>query len=317
MNQQTEPVKHFAVAIETNDKHKRKDKLMKNFGTGLIAAFAALVILTLSAYTVDEREYAIVFRLGEIVSVKKEPGLYFKLPMVENIRYFDKRILTLNWDEPDRFITSEKKNVLVDSFVKWKIVDPAKYYVSVKGDEVQAERRLSQTVNDGLRAEFGKRTIHDVVSGERSQIMEILRQRADKESRQMGIQILDVRLRRVDLPKEVSESVYQRMEAERKSVANELRSQGAAAAEKIRADADKQREVIIAEAYREAQKIKGDGDAKAAETYANAYGKNPEFYAFYRSTEAYKNSFKSKSDVIVLDQSSDFFKYMRSAGAKK
>lgn len=290
---------------------------MKNFGTGLIAAFAALVILTLSAYTVDEREYAIVFRLGEIVSVKKEPGLYFKLPMVENIRYFDKRILTLNWDEPDRFITSEKKNVLVDSFVKWKIVDPAKYYVSVKGDEVQAERRLSQTVNDGLRAEFGKRTIHDVVSGERSQIMEILRQRADKESRQMGIQILDVRLRRVDLPKEVSESVYQRMEAERKSVANELRSQGAAAAEKIRADADKQREVIIAEAYREAQKIKGDGDAKAAETYANAYGKNPEFYAFYRSTEAYKNSFKSKSDVIVLDQSSDFFKYMRSAGAKK
>jgi modulator of FtsH protease HflC len=290
---------------------------MKNFGTGLIAAFAALVITTLSAYTVDEREYAIVFRLGEIIDVKKEPGLYFKMPLVENIRYFDKRILTLNWDEPDRFITSEKKNVLVDSFVKWKIVDPAKYYVSVKGDEAQAERRLSQTVNDGLRAEFGKRTIHDVVSGERAQIMEILRQRADKESRQMGIQILDVRLRRVDLPKEVSESVYQRMEAERKSVANELRSQGAAAAEKIRADADKQREVIIAEAYREAQKIKGQGDAKAAETYASAFGKNPEFYAFYRSTEAYKNSFKSKSDVIVLDQSSDFFKYMRSSGTKK
>jgi modulator of FtsH protease HflC len=290
---------------------------MKNLGTGLIAVFAALVILTMSAYTVDEREYGIVFRLGEIVSVKKEPGLYFKLPLVENVRYFEKRILTLNWDEPDRFITSEKKNVLVDSFVKWKIVDPAKYYVSVKGDEAQAERRLSQTVNDGLRAEFGKRTIHDVVSGERTQIMDILRQRADKESRQMGIQILDVRLRRVDLPKEVSESVYQRMEAERKSVANELRSQGAAAAEKIRADADKQREVIIAEAFREAQKIKGEGDANAAETYASAFGKNPEFYAFYRSTEAYKNSFKNKSDVIVLDQSSDFFKYMRSAGAKK
>lgn len=290
---------------------------MKNFGAGLIGAFVVMVILTLSAYTVDEREYAIVFRLGEIVSVKKSPGLYFKMPLVENVRYFDKRILTLNWDEPDRFITSEKKNVLVDSFVKWRIVDPAKFYVSVKGDEAQAERRLSQTVNDGLRAEFGKRTIHDVVSGERSQIMEILRQRADKDSRQMGIQILDVRLRRVDLPKEVSESVYQRMDAERKSVANELRSQGAAAAEKIRADADKQREVIIAEAYREAQKIKGEGDAKAAEIYATAFGKNPEFYAFYRSTEAYKNSFKSKSDVIVLDQSSDFFKYMRSSGAKK
>ena len=290
---------------------------MKNFGAGLIGAFVVMVVLTLSAYTVDEREYAIVFRLGEIVSVKKSPGLYFKMPLVENVRYFDKRILTLNWDEPDRFITSEKKNVLVDSFVKWHIVDPAKFYVSVKGDEAQAERRLSQTVNDGLRAEFGKRTIHDVVSGERSEIMEILRQRADKDSRQMGIQILDVRLRRVDLPKEVSESVYQRMDAERKSVANELRSQGAAAAEKIRADADKQREVIIAEAFREAQKVKGEGDAKAAEIYATAFGKNPEFYAFYRSTEAYKNSFKSKSDVIVLDQSSDFFKYMRSSGAKK
>ncbi len=290
---------------------------MKNFGAGLIGAFVVMVVLTLSAYTVDEREYAIVFRLGEIVSVKKSPGLYFKMPLVENVRYFDKRILTLNWDEPDRFITSEKKNVLVDSFVKWRIVDPAKFYVSVKGDEAQAERRLSQTVNDGLRAEFGKRTIHDVVSGERSEIMEILRQRADKDSRQMGIQILDVRLRRVDLPKEVSESVYQRMDAERKSVANELRSQGAAAAEKIRADADKQREVIIAEAFREAQKVKGEGDAKAAEIYATAFGKNPEFYAFYRSTEAYKNSFKSKSDVIVLDQSSDFFKYMRSSGAKK
>ncbi len=289
---------------------------MKNIGSILIGVFILLVVITSSAYTVDQREYALVFRLGEIVSVKKEPGLYFKMPMVENVRYYDKRILTLNWEEPDRFITSEKKNVLVDSFVKWRIIDPSKYYVSVRGDEVQAERRLSQMVNDGLRAEFGKRTIHDVVSGERSEIMEILRQRADKESRQMGIQILDVRLRRVDLPKEVSESVYQRMEAERKSVANELRSQGSAAAEKIRADADRQREVIIAEAFREAQKIKGEGDAKASETYAQAFGKNPEFYSFYRSQEAYKNSFKSKSDVIVVDQSSDFFKYMRSSGKK-
>jgi len=291
--------------------------MMKNIGLTLVGLFFSLVVLSIAAFTVDEREYAIVFRLGEIVSVKKEPGLYFKMPLVENVRYFDKRILTLNWEEPDRFITSEKKNVLVDSFVKWKIIDPARYYVSVKGDEAQAERRLSQTVNDGLRAEFGKRTIHDVVSGERSQIMEILRQRADKDSRQMGIQILDVRLRRVDLPKEVSESVYQRMDAERKSVANELRSQGAAAAEKIRADADKQREVIVAEAYRDAQKVKGEGDAKAAEIYANAYNKNPEFYAFYRSQEAYKQSFKNKSDVIVLDQSSDFFKYMRSSGGAK
>ncbi|MGP1718346.1 MAG: protease modulator HflC [Methylophilus sp.] len=289
---------------------------MRNIGSILIGVFVLLVVITSSAYTVDQREFALVFRLGEIVSVKKTPGLYFKMPMVENIRYYDKRILTLNWEEPDRFITSEKKNVLVDSFIKWRIIDPAKYYVSVRGEEVQAERRISQMVNDGLRAEIGKRNIHDVVSGERATIMNILRERADKESRQMGIQILDVRLRRVDLTKEVSESVYQRMEAERKSVANELRSQGAAAAEKIRADADKQREVIIAEAYREAQKVKGEGDAKASEVYAQAFGKNPEFYAFYRSQEAYKNSFKSKSDVLVIDQSSDFFKYMRNAGKK-
>ncbi|KQT43359.1 MULTISPECIES: protease modulator HflC [unclassified Methylophilus] len=289
---------------------------MRNIGSVLIGVFVLLVVITSSAYTVDQREFALVFRLGEIVSVKKEPGLYFKMPMVENIRYYDKRILTLNWEEPDRFITSEKKNVLVDSFIKWRIIDPAKYYVSVRGEELQAERRISQMVNDGLRAEIGKRNIHDVVSGERATIMNILRERADKESRQMGIQILDVRLRRVDLTKEVSESVYQRMEAERKSVANELRSQGSAAAEKIRADADRQREVIIAEAYREAQKVKGEGDAKAAEVYAQAYGKNPEFYAFYRSQEAYKNSFKSKSDVMVIDQSSDFFKYMRNSGKK-
>lgn len=290
---------------------------MKNIASVLIGLIMVLLLISLSAFTVDQREYALVFRLGEIVSVKKEPGLYFKVPLLDNVRYFDNRILTLNWEEPDRFLTSEKKNVLVDSFVKWRIVDPAKYYVSVKGDEIAAERRLSQTVNAGLRDEFGKRTIHDVVSGERSQIMEILRQSADRESRQMGIQVLDVRLKRVDLPQEVSESVYQRMEAERKRVANELRSQGAGAAEKIRADADRQREVIIAEAFREAQNTKGEGDAKASEIYANAYGKNPEFYAFYRSLEAYRNSFKSKSDVLVLEPSSDFFKYMRSSGSAK
>lgn len=290
---------------------------MKSIGTVLIGIIAAILLISLSAFTVDQREYALVFRLGEIVAVKKEPGLYFKVPFVDNVKYFDNRILTLNWVEPDRFLTSEKKNVLVDSFVKWRIVDPKKYYVSLKGDEQAAERRLSQTVNSGLRDEFGKRTIHDVVSGERGKIMEILQQSADRESRQMGIEVLDVRLRRVDLPQEVSESVYQRMEAERKRVANELRSQGAGAAEKIRADADKQREVIIAEAYSQAQDTKGAGDAKASEIYANAYGKNPEFYAFYRSLEAYRSSFKSKSDVLVLEPTSDFFKYMRNAGGKK
>lgn len=290
---------------------------MKNIGAVIGVLIVVLVIASLSAFTVDQREYAIVFRLGEIVSVKKTPGLYFKMPLVENVRTYEKRIVTLDWVEPDRFITSEKKNVLVDSFVKWRIIDPAKYYVSVRGDEAQAEARLSQVVNDGLRAEFGKRTIHDVISGERSKIMDILRIKADREARQMGIQVLDVRLKRVDLPQEVSDSVFQRMEAERKRVANDLRSQGAGAAEKIRADADKQKEVIIAEAFREAQRIKGEGDAKASEIYAAAYNKNPEFYAFYRSLEAYRNSLRSKADVLVLDPSSEFFKYLKDSGAHR
>lgn len=289
---------------------------MNNIGAWLLGLIVALLLLSLSAFSVDEREYALVFRLGEIISVKKEPGLYFKVPMVDNVRYYDKRILTLNWVEPDRFLTSEKKNVLVDSFVKWRIIDPVRYFVSVSGDELQAERRLSQTVNDGLRAEFGKRTVHDVISGERSQIMDILRQRADRDARQIGIQVLDVRVKRVDLPQEVSESVYQRMEAERKRVANELRSQGAAAAEKIRADADRQRVIIIAEAYREAQRLQGQGDAEAAEIYAKAYGKSPEFYSFYRSLNAYRNSLDDKSDIMVLDPNSDFFKYLRTPGGK-
>lgn len=290
---------------------------MKNLGLVLSVFLFLVILISASAFTVDQREYALVKRLGEVVAIEKTPGLYFKVPFVDNVVYFDNRILTLNWEEPDRFITSEKKNVLVDSFVKWRIIDPQKYYVSVKGDEVQAERRLSQTVNDGLRAEFGKRTIHDVVSGERSQIMEILRQRADRDSRQIGIQVLDVRIKRVDLPENVSNSVYDRMEAERKGVANQLRSEGSAAAEKIRADADRQREVIVAEAFKDAQRIKGEGDAKASAIYSAAYGKSPEFYAFYRSLEAYRNSFKSKSDVMVLEPSSDFLKYMRNSGAKK
>lgn len=289
---------------------------MKNLGVVIVGFLLSIMLISSAVFTVDQREYALVKRLGEVIAVEKSPGLYFKMPFVDNVVYFENRIMTLDWQEPDRFITSEKKNVLVDSFVKWRIIDPQKYYVSVKGDEVQAERRLSQTVNDGLRAEFGKRTIHDVVSGEREQIMEILRQRTDRESRQIGIQVLDVRIKRVDLPENVSNSVYDRMEAERKSVANQLRSEGAAAAEKIRADADRQREVIVAEAFKEAQRVKGEGDATAAEVYANAYGKNPEFYAFYRSLEAYRNSFKSKSDVMVLEPNSDFFKYMRSSGAK-
>ncbi len=293
--------------------------VLRNLGTVLLGLVVAILLVSFSAFTVDQREYALVFRLGKIVAVKKEPGLYFKVPMVDNVRYFDKRILTLDSADPDRFITSEKKNVLVDSFVKWRIVDPEKYYVSVRGDELQAERRLSQTVNDGLRAEFGKRTINEVVSGRREEIMKTIRAKADQDARKIGVQVVDVRIKRVDLPETVSENVYRRMEAERKQVANELRSTGAAEAEKIKADADKQKDVIVAEAYRDAQRVKGEGDAKAAAVYAAAYGKNAEFYAFYRSMQSYRESFKSKSDVMVLDPSADFFKYMknpRAAGGK-
>ena len=278
------------------------------------ALSVVLVVLGLSIFTVDQRQHAIIFQLGEVKEVITEPGLYFKWPLIQNVRYFDKRILTMDSNEPERFITSEKKNVLVDSFVKWRITDPQLYYVSVAGDEARARTRLSQTVNAGLREEFGKRTVHDVVSGERDKIMEQMREKADLDARKIGVQIVDVRVKRVDLPTEVSESVYRRMEAERKRVANELRSEGSAEAEKIRADADRQREVVVAEAYRDAQKTKGEGDAKAASTYAAAFNQNPEFYAFYRSLEAYRNSFKGRSDVIVVEPNSDFFKYMKSVG---
>ncbi|MCX8086827.1 MAG: protease modulator HflC [Rhodocyclaceae bacterium] len=265
-------------------------------------------------FTVDQRQYAIVFQLGEIKEVITEPGLNFKWPLIQNVRFFEKRIMTLDAPEPERYLTAEKKPVLVDAYVKWRIHDVKQYYISVQGDEMLARTRLAQTVNSGLREEFGKRTVHDVVSGERDKIMAEVQKKADADARQIGVEIVDVRLKRVDLPQEVSEAVYRRMETERKRVANELRSQGAAEAEKIRADADKQREVIIAEAYREAQKIKGEGDAKAAAIYAKAFGENPEFYAFYRSLEAYRQSFANKNDLLIVDPSADFFKYLRSGG---
>jgi membrane protease subunit HflC len=276
--------------------------------------FAFMVFSAMTLFTVDQRQYAIIFQLGEIKEIVKEPGLAFKWPLIQNVRFLDKRILTLDSAEPERFLTAEKKPVLVDSFVKWRIDDVHKYYISVGGDETVAKTRLAQTVNSGLREEFGKRTVHDVVSGERDKIMADVQKKADADMRAIGVQIVDVRLKRVDLPPEVSESVYRRMETERKRVANELRSQGGAEAEKIKADADKQREVIIAEAYRDAQKVKGEGDAKAAAIYSAAFGQNPEFYAFYRSLEAYRQSFRNKSDVLVVEPNSEFFKYLKSAG---
>jgi membrane protease subunit HflC len=289
--------------------------MSKNIGSLLIVLVVVLVVLSGSMFTVDQRQNAMVFQLGEVVSVKTKPGLYFKLPLVQNVRYFDTRILTLDSADPERFITSEKKNVLVDSFIKWRVIDARQFYVSVGGDETRAQIRLNQTVNDGLRAEFGKRTINEVVSGRREEIMNIIRTKADSDARKIGVQVVDVRIKRVDLPESVSENVYRRMEAERKQVANELRSTGAAEAEKIKADADKQKDVIVAEAYRDAQRVKGEGDAKASAVYASAYGRSPEFYAFYRSMQAYRESFKSKSDVMVLDPSADFFKYMKNPRA--
>ena len=292
--------------------------MKKNIGSLLAGLLVVLVILSGSMYTVDQRQNAMVFQLGEVVSIKTAPGLYFKLPLVQNIRYFDTRILTMDPADMERFLTSEKKNVLVDSYVKWRVVDVKQYYVSVGGDEARAQIRLNQTVNDGLRAEFGKRTIHEVVSGQRDAIMNLIRTKADIDARKIGVQVVDVRIKRVELPDSVSVDVYRRMEAERKRVANELRATGAAEAEKIKANADKQKEVIVAEAYRDAQSMKGEGDAKAAATYAAAYSKDPEFYAFSRSMQAYRDSFRSKSDVMVLDPSADFFKYMKNpkAGGK-
>jgi membrane protease subunit HflC len=273
-----------------------------------------MVVLAMSLFTVDQRQFAIIFQLGEIKEVIREPGLNFKWPLIQNVRFFDRRILTLDSVEPERFLTAEKKPVLVDSFVKWRIDDVQKYYISVGGDEMIAKTRLSQTVNSGLREEFGKRTVHDVVSGARDKIVADVQKKADADMRAIGVEIIDVRLKRVDLPAEVSEAVYRRMETERKRVANELRSEGAAAAEKIKADADRQREVIVAEAYRDAQKIKGEGDAKAASIYGQAFSQNAEFYAFYRSLEAYRGAFRSKSDLLVIEPNSDFFKYLKNAG---
>ncbi len=284
-----------------------------NFGGWAIGTILLLIVVNLSLYVVDQRQTAIVLQLGELVDVKTEPGLYLKMPLLQNVRFFDSRILTMDSVEPERFITAEKKNVMVDAFVKWRISDVRQYYISVKGDEQAAQTRLMQTVNSIMREEFGKHGVNDVISGEREKIMVVLREKADADARKIGVEVLDVRLKRVDYPVEISDSVYRRMEAERKRVANELRATGNAESEKIRADADRQREVILANAYRDAQKIKGEGDAKAAAIYAAAFSRNPEFYAFYRSMDAYKQSFKNKSDVMVLDPSSAFFKYLKNS----
>jgi membrane protease subunit HflC len=276
---------------------------------------AALLVLSQSVYTVDQTKYAIKFQLGEIVEVQKDAGLYFKVPLLQNVRYFDKRNLSLDNPEPDRVTTSEKKPLLVDFIVLWRIVDVAQYYRSVQGDEEAARRRLSQTVRANLAEEFNKRTVHEAISTERDRITSVTRSKADADARTIGVEVVDIRLRRVELPPDVTGPVYARMESERRRVANELRSLGAAESERIRADADRQRQVILAEAYSQSQKIKGEGDAKAASIYASAYSGNAEFYRFYRSLEAYKGSLRGRSDVMVLDPSAEFFQYFKQSGA--
>ncbi len=291
---------------------------MNRFATILITGFIALMLLSSTVFVVDQRKYAIVFALGEVKQVISEPGLHFKLPPpFQNVVYLDKRIQTLDPKEADRFITAEKMNILVDAFVKWRVTDPRLYFVSFGGDEGRAGDRMQQIVKAALNDEITKRTVREVISGQRGKVMESIRSKVVDEAKQIGVQIVDVRLKRVDYVEQINNSVYERMKAERVRVANEARSTGAAESEQIRADADKQRTVILAEAYREAEKIKGEGDAKASQIYAEAFGRNPEFYKFYRSLEAYRASFKNKADVMLVDPQSDFFKYFKSAGSGK
>ncbi|QWE23863.1 protease modulator HflC [Polynucleobacter sp. AP-Elch-400A-B2] len=281
----------------------------------LLAAIAGLIglfyILTSSIFVVDQRNYAVVFSFGQIVRVIEQPGLQVKLPApFENVRFFDRRILTIDTPEAERFITSEKKNLLVDSYVKWRIVDPRKFFVSFKGDERLAQDRLTQLVRSALNEEFTKRTVREIISDQREQVMQGIRKKVADDASDIGVEIVDVRLKRVDLLAEISDSVYRRMEAERKRVANELRSTGAAESDKIRANAERQRDTILAEAYREAQKIKGSGDATATALYADAFGRDPQFAQFYQSLQAYRSSFKDKKDVMVLEPNGEFFKFM-------
>ncbi|PPK74785.1 protease FtsH subunit HflC [Methylobacter tundripaludum] len=275
----------------------------------LVGLGALLFISMMCIFTVSETEKAIKFRLGEIVKNDYEPGLHFKLPFINNVKKFDKRIQTME-AKPERFLTAEKKNVIVDSFVKWRIGDVTTFYTVVAGDVDQANLRLDQIIKDAFRGEFGKRNIQQLVSTDRQAIREILIKNAKPLAADLGMEIIDVQVMRIDLPDEVSSSVFRRMEAERERVAREFRSQGAEAAERIRADADRQRVVTMANAFRDSEMLRGEGDAKSAEIYAKAYGADTEFFTFYRSLNAYKKTFTSSS-MMVLDPDSDFFRYFK------
>ncbi len=278
----------------------------------LLMPVAALVVVLIyaSAFTVNQWEVALKLRLGEIVRTDYEPGLHWMVPVINNVKKFDARIQTLD-SQPQRFLTIEKKDVIVDSFAKWRISNVAQFYRSTGGSRDKTSSLLSERINTSLRNEFGKRTIIEVVSGERAEIMALLTKDIDAKGAELGVEILDIRIKQIDLPPEVSESVYDRMRAERERVARDLRAQGGEAAERIRAEADRERVVIVAEAYKQAEGLRGEGDAKSAEIYANAFNQDAEFYAFYRSLNAYKNSFSDRSDLMVLQPDSEFFRYFK------
>jgi len=280
----------------------------------LIAALIAIVVLLNTIYWVDEREKDIVFKFGEIVRYNDPPGLHAKIPLINQVKYYDARIQTMD-AEPELFLTLEKKNLKVDSFVKWRIKDVFRYYTSVAGSKSRAQIRLSQLVNDGLRAEIGKRTVENVVSGDRAKIMDSVRQSTDKSAREYGIEVVDVRLKRVDYDRDISESVYRRMEAEREKVAKELRARGEAEAKRIRAEADAKKEVMLAKAYRKSEEIRGKGDGQATTIYGKAFSADEDFFNFYRSLNAYKSSFKDKRDLLILEPDSDFFKFFQTPGS--
>jgi len=261
-------------------------------------------------YTVDEREKALIFKFGQVIRADDEPGLHVKMPVINNVRYFDARIQTMD-AEPELYITNEKKNLVVDAFVKWRIIDPRQFYVTVGGQMTRAMTRLRQLVNDGLRTEFGKRTVTEVISGDRAVIMDIVQTATNEEAAEYGIEVVDVRLKRVDLVPEISQSVYNRMEAERARVAKELRAKGAEAAERIRAAADRERQVILAEAERDAQITRGEGDAEATRLYADAYNSDRGFFSFYRSLTAYNKTFADQNNLLVIEPNTQFFRYYR------
>ena len=277
-----------------------------------ILAVIVVAIGSSTVYYVDEREKAIVFQFGEIVRSNDEPGIHFKAPLINNVKFFDARVQTMDSD-PELYLTREKKNLVVDSFVKWRITNAADYYTQLGGLVSNARNRLAQRVNDALRSEFGNRSVQQVISGDRVEIMDVVRQLTNEETASLGIEVLDVRLKRVDLDPDISERVYQRMEAERSRVAKDLRARGAEAAERIRADADRDRAIILAEARQAAQEVKGQGDAQATSIYADAFTRDREFYRMYRSLNAYRNTFATPDNLLVIEPDSEFFRYFNQA----